>query len=106
MPTDVTLCKVEEIPDGGIKHFEIMGYDLAVIRLDKTFFGLDAACTYQWANIADGTVDRERMVVVCQDCRGAWDLKSGKPVDPPAKFPLTVYEVTTIGDDVILTFTY
>jgi 3-phenylpropionate/trans-cinnamate dioxygenase ferredoxin component len=106
MPTDVVLCKVDEIPDGGVRHFEIMGYDLAVIRLDGTFYGLDAACTYQWANLADGSVDRDRLVIVCNDCRGAWDLKTGKPVDPPAKFPLTVYEVATIGDDVILTFTY
>ena len=28
METDVTLCKVEEMPDGGMKHFEIMGYEI------------------------------------------------------------------------------
>lgn len=106
MPTDVVLCKVQDIPDGGMKHFEIMGYDLAVVNLGGTFYGLDAACTYQWANLADGTVDRDRMVLVCKDCHGAWDLQTGKPVDPPAQFPLTVYEVQTVGDDVILTFTY
>ena len=106
MPTDVVLCKVQDIPDGGMRHFEIMGYDLAVVNLGGTFYGLDAACTYRWANLADGTVDRGRGAIVCKDCHGAWDLKTGQPVEPPAQFPLTVYEVATVGDDVILTFTY
>lgn len=106
MPTDVALCKVSDIPEGSVKHFEIMGYDIAVANLDGTFYGLDAACTYQWANLADGHVDRDRKLLVCADCHGAWDLVSGQPVDPPAQFPLTVYEVQQTGDDVVLTFTY
>lgn len=106
MPADVVLCKIAELPDGTVRHFEIMGYDIAVANIDGTFYGLDAACTYQWANLADGSVDKEKMVLVCPTCKGSWDLKTGQPRDPPAKFPLTVYEVTTTGDDVILTFTY
>jgi len=106
MPTDVVLCKASEIPDGTLKHFEIMGYDIAVANLGGRYYGLDAACTYQWANLADGHVDREKKVLVCSDCKGSWDLETGKPVDPPAKFPLTVYEVNVSGDDLVLTFTY
>jgi len=106
MATDVALCKVAEIPEGGVKHFEIMGYDIAVAKVGGALYGLDAACTYQWANLAEGHVDPKRMVLVCKDCKGAWDLKSGQPVDPPARFPLTVYEVATVGDDVVLSFTY
>ncbi len=106
MPTDVVLCKTADLPDGTVRHFEIMGYDIAVANVGGTFYGLDAACTYQWANLADGHVDKDRMVLVCASCKGAWDLKSGQPVDSPAKFPLTVYEVLAAGDDLILTFTY
>jgi len=25
MDTDVNLCKIDDVPDGGKKHFEIMG---------------------------------------------------------------------------------
>ena len=106
MPTDVVLCKIADFPEGTLRHFEIMGYDIAVTNLDGKFYGLDAACTYQWANLAEGTVDRERMVLICASCKGSWDLRTGQPVDPPAQFPLTVYEVTAAGDDLILTFTY
>ncbi len=106
MQNDVVLCKIVEFPEGTLRHYEIMGYDIAVANIGGTFYGLDAACTYQWANLAEGSVDRERMVLICPSCKGSWDLKTGQPVDAPAKFPLTVYEVATAGDDVILTFTY
>lgn len=106
MAQDVVLCQVSELPEGTIRHFEIMGYDLAAVNVGGTLYGLDAMCTYKWANLAEGHVDKERMVLVCPDCKGSWDLKTGQPRDPPAKFPLTVYEIATVGDDVILTFTY
>ena len=106
MDTDVSLCKTEEIPDGGMKHFEIMGYDILVVRLADRFFCVDAACTYKWAMLTDGRVDSQRSVIVCKDCSGAWDLQSGQPKDPPAKFPLTAYRTDVVGDDLIVTFTY
>ncbi len=106
MPTDVVLCKASDIPEGKVKHFEIMGYDIAVANLDGRFYGLDAACTYQWANLADGHIDWEKKVLVCASCKGSWDLETGQPRDPPAKFPLTVYEVNLVGDEIVFTFTY
>jgi 3-phenylpropionate/trans-cinnamate dioxygenase ferredoxin subunit len=106
MPTDVVLCKSQELPEGTLRHFEIMGYDITVANVGGRFYGLDAACTYQWANLSEGSVDKERMVIVCPSCKGAWDLRTGAPVDPPATFPLTVYEVTTAGEDLVLSFNY
>jgi 3-phenylpropionate/trans-cinnamate dioxygenase ferredoxin subunit len=104
--TDVNLCKVDEIPDGAMKPFEIMGYDILVVHLGDRFFCVDAACTYKWAMLTDGHVDRERSVIVCNSCKGAWDLQTGQPKDPPAKFPLTAYRIEAVGDDLIVTFTY
>jgi nitrite reductase/ring-hydroxylating ferredoxin subunit len=106
MDTDVTLCKVEEIPDGGMKHFEIMGYDILVVRLADRFFCVDAACTYKWAMLQDGRVDPDHSLIICKDCNGSWDLQSGQPRDAPAKFPLTSYRAEAVGDDLIVTFTY
>src|SRR5438034_718981 len=57
MEQDVTLCKVEEIPDGALKHFEIMGYDVMVVRLGDHFYCVDEACTYKWAMLTDGHVE-------------------------------------------------
>jgi 3-phenylpropionate/trans-cinnamate dioxygenase ferredoxin component len=104
--TDVTLCKVDDIPDGGMQHFEIMGYDILVVRLADRFFCVDAACTYKWAMLTDGLVDPGKLLITCKDCSGSWDLQTGQPHTPPAKFPLTSYHVEAVGDDLIVTFTY
>lgn len=106
MDTDVTLCKADEIPDGGMKHFEIMGYDILVVRLGDRFLCVDAACTYKWAMLQDGRVDPEKLLIICKDCSGSWDLQTGQPRDAPAKFPLTSYRADAVVGDLIVTFTY
>lgn len=106
MLTDVTLCQVSEIPEGGMKSFEIMGFDILVVRQQHRFFCVDAACTYKYAMLTDGHVDADRLVIICKDCSGSWDLATGQPKDSPAKFPLTAYEIRAEGDDLIVTFTY
>src|SRR5439155_23436749 len=71
MEQDVTLWKVEEIADGALTHFEIMGYDVMVVRLGDHFYCVDEACTYKWAMLTDGNVERDRVAVVCEDFNGA-----------------------------------
>ena len=41
--TDVALCTVDELPEGGMRHIEHMGYDLLLVRLDGKFYALDDA---------------------------------------------------------------
>src|SRR5207249_2542926 len=95
-----------DVPDGGKQHFEIMGYDILVVRLGDRFFCVDAACTYKWAMLTDGLVDREKLLITCKDCNGSWDLQTGQPKELPAKFPLTAYRIESVADDLIVTFTY
>src|SRR5713226_4030900 len=96
----------DDVPDGGKKHFEIMGYDILVVRLGDRFFCVDAACTYKWAMLTDGLVDRDKLLITCKDCNGSWDLQTGQPKELPAKFPLTSYRIESVADDLIVTFTY
>lgn len=103
---DVVLCKTSDLDEGAITRFEIMGFDVLAIRLGDRFYAIDSWCTYRYADLKDGSIDAERRVLVCKDCSGSWDLATGQPKDPPASFPLTVYETATTGDDLVLTFTY
>jgi len=104
--TEVPLCAVDELDEGGMKHIEHMGYDLLLVRLGGRFFALDDACTVSWAMLSEGTLDAGTNTVVCPQCKSAFDLATGKPKSGPAKFPLTVYETHVLGDDVIVNFTY
>ncbi len=103
---DVPLCKVEEIADGEMRHYEHIGYDLLLARVGDTFYCVDAACTHAWADLAQGTVDRDRTAVVCPECHGVFSLETGQPLEGPPQFPLQVYDVHIVGDEVVATFVY
>lgn len=102
----VVLCKTSDLPDGAKKRFELMGYDILAMNIGGTFYALDAYCTYKYADLGDGFLDADRMVLVCKECNGSWDLATGQAKDPPATFPLTTYEIVPTGEDLVLTFTY
>ena len=102
----VTLCQASEVPEGTMKHFELMGYDLLAVHLSGRYFVLDGACTVRFADLAQGRLDAEKMAIVCSDCGGSWELETGQPKDPPASFPLTTYSVEPSGDELTITFTY
>ena len=104
--TEVALCTVDELPEGGMKHIEHMGYDLLLVKIDGKFHALDDACTVSWAMLSEGTLDRANYAVVCPQCQSAFDLATGKPKSGPAKFPLNVYEAHIVGDEVVVNFTY
>lgn len=103
---DVPLCRVDELADGTMRHFEHIGYDLLLARIGDRFYCVDAACTHGWADLALGTVDPERTAVVCPDCQGVYSLETGQPLGGPPKFPLQVYDVHVVGDEVVATFVY
>ena len=60
MPTDVVLCKLADFLDGTLRHFEIMGYDIAVAHAGGTLHRPAAACPYPWANPAAAHADNRR----------------------------------------------
>ncbi len=103
---DVPLCRVDELPDGGMRHFEHIGYDLLLARLGDTFYCVDAACTYSWADLSQGAIVRDRKGVLCPVCGGLFSLETGQPLDGPPQFPLQVYDVNVVGDEVVATFVY
>jgi 3-phenylpropionate/trans-cinnamate dioxygenase ferredoxin subunit len=104
--TQVALMTVDEIPDGGMKHIEHMGFDLLLVNLEGKFHALDDACTVSWAMLSEGSLDRANRTIVCPQCKSTFDLETGKPKSGPAKFPLTVYETHVVGDEVVVNFTY
>jgi len=103
---DVPLCRTDEVQDGELRHFEHIGYDLLLARIGDAFYCVDAACTSSWADLAQGSIDRERAAVVCPDCGGVYSLETGQPLGGPPKFPLQVYDVHVVGDEVVATFVY
>jgi len=106
MVMTVPLCKAGDIRDGEMRHFELMGFDLMVVRLGEEWFAVDHLCTYSAGAKASWTLDREARTVTCGVDRSVFSLETGEPVKPPATFPLEKYNIWVEGDDLMLEFVY
>jgi 3-phenylpropionate/trans-cinnamate dioxygenase ferredoxin subunit len=105
MGTLIPLCPVAEMEDGQMRHFEIMGYDILLVRLGDTWHALDGMCV-NFASLADGTLDRENLRVTCAEHGCAYTLADGKPAGGPPTHPLETYKAWAEGDDVMIEFVY
>lgn len=89
-----------------MKRFEVMGYDILLIRLQDRFYALDCMCTHSFGDLSKGSLDVDEKRVICPNHGGTFDITDGQVVAGLPSFPLQVYEVHVVGDDIVLTFVY
>jgi nitrite reductase/ring-hydroxylating ferredoxin subunit len=77
----VTLCSLDELPQGRGKYVEVDGFHLAVFRDGETFSVIDSTCPHAGANLADG--DIEDGCAVCPWHFWAFRLDNGQMRDSP-----------------------
>jgi 3-phenylpropionate/trans-cinnamate dioxygenase ferredoxin subunit len=78
---DVFAGRLEDIPEGTATVVEA-GVRVAVFKVNGEFFALDDRCTHQDAYLSDGFV--EGCTVECPLHASCFDLRTGRPLGPPA----------------------
>jgi nitrite reductase/ring-hydroxylating ferredoxin subunit len=106
MPMTVPLCKVGDLKDGEMRHFELMGFDLLLVRLGGEWFCVDYLCTYSAGDKSEWKLDPAARTVTCAKDGSVFSLESGEAVKPPATFPLQKYTTWEEGDELMLEFVY
>ncbi len=97
----IRLCRVSEIPPGGMLCVEPEGLaPIAVYNVGGTFFATDDRCTHAEASLSDGIL--EGHVVECPFHGGTFDVRTGEALEPPCTIPVRVYRATVVGDEVWL----
>jgi 3-phenylpropionate/trans-cinnamate dioxygenase ferredoxin subunit len=96
--TFVRACALAEIPAEGVLGVEIEGTPIAVIRDGDEVFALRDVCSHaevalSEGEIVDGTIE-------CWLHGSCFDVRSGKPTNPPAVQPVPTYRVKIEGDDI------
>lgn len=88
----VTVGRLEEVPDGEMRLFQVGGEDVAVANIDGELFAFGDVCTHRNCSLSEG--DLEETSVVCP-CHGSvFDVHTGEVLNPPATEPVPVFEVT------------
>ncbi len=85
---------------GAALRVELADIDVAVVRVGDEVFALEDVCSHAEFPLTDGEVDGSTIECALHGSR--FDLRSGKPLGPPATQPVQTYPVTVIDGDVYI----
>jgi 3-phenylpropionate/trans-cinnamate dioxygenase ferredoxin component len=89
----VELCRLEELPDGGARRFQVDGHAIAVVRIGEDVYAIGDQCSHQDISLSEGEVDADDRTLECWKHGSTFDLRTGKPETLPATRPVPTYEV-------------
>jgi 3-phenylpropionate/trans-cinnamate dioxygenase ferredoxin component len=94
------LCPLSEVADGSSVRVELTEVDIAVVRVGDEVFALEDVCSHAEFPLTDGDVDGTTIECALHGSR--FDLRSGKPLGPPATQPVRTYPVSVVDGDVYI----
>ena len=96
----VRACAVSEALDGRALRVEVDGLEIAIVRQGDDFYAIEDECSHAAVALSEGDVgDCE---IECWMHGSRFDLRTGKPLGPPATEPVPVFAVQIAGDDVLV----
>ena len=87
----VSVAKVGEIPDGGVKVVRLGDQDLAIYHVDGGYYAIDDICTHDGGELASGVL--EGTVVECPRHGARFDVRTGAVLSLPAVAPVMSYDL-------------
>ncbi|MDA0769586.1 MAG: hypothetical protein BZY79_02410 [SAR202 cluster bacterium Casp-Chloro-G4] len=90
--------KVDEVPEGKSKVFEVGNRPIAVCNFEGKLYGIEDVCTHDGASFnASALIGCE---IECPRHGARFDVTNGKVTDLPAVMPVETFEVRIDGDDI------
>ena len=98
-------CYDEDVPVAGTLRVELEGesgpVEVAIVRdEDGELHAISDICSHGAVSLSDGEV--EGCTVECWLHGSRFDLRTGKPLSPPAVHPVPVYPLTVDGEQVLV----
>lgn len=87
----VKVADLCDLTNGSSKPVRIGTLWLAVFAVEGEYFAIDNECPHRGAPLWEGEL--QGTTVVCPWHPSRFDLRTGRPLSPPAKRPVTCYAV-------------
>jgi 3-phenylpropionate/trans-cinnamate dioxygenase ferredoxin component len=85
----------------GVLRVELEGEPVAIVCTDEgSYSAISDVCSHAEVALSDGDIDGS--TVECWLHGSRFDVRTGKPLGPPATRPVPVYDIKFDGDDVYL----
>ncbi|TDC64180.1 bifunctional 3-phenylpropionate/cinnamic acid dioxygenase ferredoxin subunit [Actinomadura sp. GC306] len=96
--TYVKVCALGDVPDGGAIAVEVDDTPVAVARTGDEVYAVNDICSHAEVSLSEGEVYDG--TIECWLHGSCFDLRSGKPTNPPATQPVATYQVKVEDGDV------
>jgi 3-phenylpropionate/trans-cinnamate dioxygenase ferredoxin subunit len=92
------VCAVSEVPADEALGVTVGDLDLAIAREGEELFAVQDLCSHAAVALSEGDV--ADCSIECWLHGSRFDLRTGKPIGPPATEPVSTFPVEVRGDDV------
>jgi len=92
------IARVEDIPIGRIKPFEIDNFRFLVAHTESGFYAVINECSHDSAEISNGHLHDDQITCLRHGAR--FDLKTGAVTAPPAVVPIDTIELKIENDKI------
>ena len=96
----VRACSLAELAPGTALRVEVEGLDVAIVRDGDDFYAIEDECSHAAVALSEGDV--EGCEIECWMHGSRFDLRTGKPIGPPATEPVPIFPVQVDGTDVLI----
>jgi 3-phenylpropionate/trans-cinnamate dioxygenase ferredoxin subunit len=103
MADEVTICKLDELPEGEMRLVEVDGRKIGVFHADDGgLYAIEDRCSHDDGPLAEGEYDPAACTVECPRHGSLFDLRTGRPKTLPAFQPVDTFEVRVEDGEVTL----
>lgn len=94
-------CGVAEVPVGSVRAVDLGGdADIAVVNTAEGLFAITDRCSHADVPLSEGEVDGCTLECLAHGSR--FDLRTGRPLEPPAVAPVSVFPIRVDDTDIFI----
>jgi 3-phenylpropionate/trans-cinnamate dioxygenase ferredoxin subunit len=103
MTGPLTICKLDELPEGEMRLVEVDGRKIGVFHADDgELYAIEDRCSHDDGPLAEGEFDAAACTVECPRHGSLFDLRTGRPKTLPAFQPVDTFDARVEDGEVKL----